>query len=309
MTVRSYAWDWNIAVFCRNERPYIGACLQAIANAIGTHNAIVTIIVNGSTDNSAILARDAARAHGFSFVVYTIPHGDKANAINQFMHRIREDARLYFFVDGYTRVSPTAFRAMDACLSDRADVVAATGVAANGRTMRLATPETLASGGRLHGQLHGLRGEFVDRLVARGIRLPIGLYYGDGLVGSMAMHDLDPLHIEWNTRRIAGLPDAAYEIPTLSLFRIRDLRRQFNRKVRQMRGRLENAAIRSIVYQHGYEGLPAYSDDMIRSFLAAHEMPRVPLADRPFMALAKRQIGKAAKPDAEWLAPRRFDPP
>ena len=107
MTVRSYAWDWNIAVFCRNERPYIGACLQAIANAIGTHNAIVTIIVNGSTDNSAILARDAARAHGFSFVVYTIPHGDKANAINQFMHRIREDARLYFFVDGYTRVSPT----------------------------------------------------------------------------------------------------------------------------------------------------------------------------------------------------------
>jgi hypothetical protein len=93
------------------------------------------------------------------------------------------------------------------------------------------------------------------------------------------------------------------------LFRIRDLRRQFNRKVRQMRGRLENAAIRGIIYQHGYEGLPAYSDDMIRSFLAAHEMPRVPLADRPFMALAKRQIGKAAKPDAEWLAPRRFDPP
>ena len=310
MRCNSFDWDWNIAVFCRNEAAYIGACIGNIAKAVAGHRAMVTVVVNGSSDESANLAHEAARIHGIDCVVYGIAFGDKANAINQFMYRIRADARLYFFVDGYTRVSATAFCAMDACLTDRPDVVAATGVAANGRTMRLATPATLASGGRLHGQLHGLRRDFIDRLVGRGIRLPIGLYYGDGLVGSMAMHDLDPLAIEWNTHRIAGLADATYEIPTLSLFRPRDLRRQFNRKIRQMRGRLENAAIRDIIYKSGYEGLPEYSDDMIEAFLAEHGDPRVPWADRPFMALAKRQIHGSARPDPQRLvASRLFAPP
>jgi hypothetical protein len=228
--------------------------------------------------------------------------------VNQFFYEAREDARLYFFVDGYTKISPTAFQAMDACLSGHSDVVAATGVAANGRTMHLATPVTLARGGHLHGQLHALRRNFIDRLVARRIRLSIGLYYGDGLIGSMAMHDLDPLHIQWDTTRIAGVAEAAYYIPTLSLYRIPDIRRQFNRKVRQMRGRLENAAIRSIVYQTGYEGLPEYSDTMIQSFLAKHGMPPVSLLDQPFMALAKRQLVPTARPDPARLIPVQIFP-
>jgi hypothetical protein len=296
-------WDWNIVVFCRNERYYIGDCIKAIAAAIGGRSAVLTIIVNGSSDNSAVLAREATLRHGLTCRIYTLAFGDKANAINQFFYRVREDARFYFFVDGYTRISPAAFLAMDRCLSDRPEVVAATGVAANGRTMPLATAEVVDRGGQLHGQLHALRRDFIDRLVGRGIRLPIGLYYGDGLVGSMVMHDLDPLHIEWKTTRIAGLADATYEIPTLSLYRPRDLRRQFNRKIRQMRGRLENAAIRSIVYHAGYEGLPEYSDDMIESFLLEHDIPRLRLSDRPFMALAKHQLGRIHRPDPDQLIP------
>jgi hypothetical protein len=306
MTGRSFRWDWNVAVFCRNEALHISDCIRTIAAAIGSHSAVVTIIVNGSTDKSAELARQAAERHAIPCKVYVIAEGDKANAINQFFYEIREDARLYFFVDGYTKIGPAAFQAMDACLSDQPDVVAASGVAANGRTMRLATPATLGRHGHLHGQLHGLRRDFIDRVVARRLRLPIGLYYGDGLVGSMAMHDLDPLNTAWNTARIAGLPDAVYEIPTLSVYRLRDLRRQFNRKIRQMRGRRENAAIRSIVYHAGYEGLPEYSDDMIHSFLAEHGTPRVSLPDRPFMALAKRRVRPAKRLDPKRLIPSRI---
>jgi hypothetical protein len=303
MSGKTNRWDWNIAVFCRNERYYIGDCIEAIAGAIRDRNAVLTIVVNGSSDGSAVLAREAALRYGLPCRIYMLAFGDKANAINQFFYRIREDAKLYFFVDGYTKISSTAFQAMDRCLSDRPDVLAATGVAANGRTMPLATPAALDGGGQLHGQLHALRRDFIDRLVGRGIRLPIGLYYGDGLVGSMVMHDLDPRHVEWKTARIAGLADASYEIPTLSLYRLRDLRRQFSRKIRQMRGRLENAAIRSIVYHAGYEGLPEYSDDMIESFLIEHGTPRVRLPDRPFMALAKRHLGRMHRPDPDQLIP------
>ena len=120
----------------------------------------------------------------------------------------------------------------------------------------------------------------------------------------MALHNLDPVYHEWELKRIAHSPEATYEIPMLSLFRLRaDLKRQFHRKVRQMRGRLENMAIRSIVYHDGYEGLPGYADDMVKTYLSRHGRPVVALPDRPFQAMAIRQINAAQRPDPGLLEP------
>jgi glycosyltransferase involved in cell wall biosynthesis len=300
-------WDWNVAVFCRNEQASIGNCIESIARAGARRRMLVTLIINGSTDSSAAVALSAARDCGASLAVYAIPHGDKANAMNRFYYELRDSADYYFFVDAYARISPTALTELESCLANRPEITAATGVATNGRTMRLNSAATLAWGGHLHGQLHALRRDFVDRMVARGIRVPIGLYCGDGLVGSMAMHDLDPLHIEWKTQRIGGSPGATYEIPMLSPFRVNDLKRQFHRKVRQMRGRLENLAIRDIVYKAGYEGLPEYADDMILQYLASNQLPRTTALSRPFQALALRQIQASRRPDPQRLRPVLLD--
>jgi glycosyltransferase involved in cell wall biosynthesis len=300
-------WDWNVAVFCRNEQASIGHCIESIAQAGACKRTLVTLIVNGSTDSSAAAALAAARDCNANLAVYTIPHGDKANAMNRFYYDLREHADYYFFVDAYARVSPTALAELESCLAERPEITAATGVAANGRTMSRYSAPTLAWGGHLHGQLHALRRNFLDRMVARGIRVPIGLYYGDGLVGSMAMHDLDPLRTEWKTQRIGGSPGATYEIPMLSPFRVDDLKRQFHRKVRQMRGRLENLAIRDIVYATGYEGLPEYADDMILDYLARKQPPRQSLVNWPFQALALRQIRASRRPDPQRLKPVLLD--
>ncbi|MSP03639.1 MAG: hypothetical protein EXR07_21760 [Acetobacteraceae bacterium] len=262
----------------------------------------MTTILNGSTDDSPEVALEAARRCEVPIAIYTIAHGDKANAINHFYHTLREPARHYGFVDGYVTIGPDALVEMEACIA-RPGVIAATGISLNGRTMRDHTQPTLTEGGTLQGGLHALRPDFLDRLVARNIRLPIGLYRGDGLIGSMVLHNLDPLHVEWDQTRIAGSPGASFEIPVASLFRLRDLNRQFRRKVRQMRGQLENLAIRSIVYDKGYEGLPAYADEMIHAYLATHDLPGVPPLDRPFQALALRQIQQFRRPAPELLAP------
>lgn len=296
-------WDWNVAVFCRNEQGSIARCIESIAEAGRAKRTLITLIVNGSTDGSAAFAVDAARRCRVNLAVYTIPHGDKANAMNRFYYELRESADYYFFVDAYAKVSSMALRELETCLATRPDITAATGVAANGRTMSRNSAPTLAYGGHLHGQLHALRRDFIDRLVAGGFRIPIGLYYGDGLIGSMAMHDLDPFNVEYKTQRIGGSPEATYEIPVLSPFRLNDLRRQLHRKVRQMRGRLENRAISSILYDHGYQGLPEYADDMILAYLARHKLPRQSLLDRPFQMLALRQVRASSRPDPERLKP------
>jgi glycosyltransferase involved in cell wall biosynthesis len=296
-------WDWNVAVFCRNERWSIVQCIESIADASREHRTLITLIVNGSSDDSAALALEAAARRNIPIAVYTIAHSDKANAINRFFYSLREPAHHYFFIDAYVKIGRNALAAMEACLTTRPEAMAATGVAVNGRTMQRATGPTLAEGHRMHGQLHALRPEFIDRLVARNLRLPIGLYYGDGLIGSMVLHDLDALKNEWVPKRIASDPEATYAIPILSPFRPRDLKRQLQRKVRQMRGRLENLAIRDILYVHNYEGLPEYAHDMVMGFLTAHGPPVVGVLDRPFQALALREIRAARRPDPGRLEP------
>lgn len=302
-------WEWHISVVCQNEAARIEDCLISISDAIGSRRALVTLNVNGSTDDSVLIAQHAARACGIALQVYQTQAADKSNVLNRFIHMQRVPARMYAFVDGYVRISPSALHDLEACLAAHPYAMAATGVCINGRSMAAATSATLEQGGRLHGQLHALRPEFLDRMVEQGIRLPIGLYSGDGLMGSMAMHNLDAVGEAWDTRRVVGVAGATYEIAALSIFRPRDLQRQFRRKLRQMRGRLQNEAIKAVIYRDGYAALPSDADDLVRNYLLTHDPPAVSVLDRPFMALMLRQFRTARKTSPASLVPRYLSSP
>ena len=297
--------DWHVAVYASNEAGRIGACLRSIAAALAGRSFLLTVLVNGSRDGSAEAALQAARA-GAPVEVYGIAYGDKANAINQFIHALRRPARLVGAVDAYAIVGEASFAGMEAALERSADALAATGVAVTGRSMQAATAETLSVGGRLHGQFHAFRPAFLDRMVARGIRLPVGIYRGDGLLGSMSAHDLDPLREPWRNERIIGVAEATFAIPVLSPLRLGDIRRQYRREVRQARGSLENAAIKQIIYQDGYEGLPTFCDDMIASLVATGPVPPATGRARYFRRVALREVASFRPPSPDALAPRRL---
>lgn len=296
-------FEWNAAVFCQNEAARIGACLRSIRAAAGGRRLLVTLIANGTSDDSVAVAVSAAQDCGLPLAVYRIEAADKSNAINRFYYDLRVPAAVYFFIDGYVTVNPAALEALAAGLAADPHANATTGVCINGRTMRLATQETLKHGGRLHGQLHALRPRFIDRMVARGIRIPLGIYWGDGLLGSMAAHDLDATTTAWDNTRIVGVADAQYAIPALSVLRWDDLKRQLKRKVRQMRGRLQNQAIKDLIYRCGYEGLPADADTMVRDYMVRRGTPPVGWLDRPFMRRAVGDIRRGAAYDPAQLIP------
>lgn len=286
--------DWNVAVYCVNEATRLQGCLDSILDALAGRRALVTVILNGSQDGSLDIARAAVRA-GKPVEVVQIAAADKANAMNQFYHVLRSPARAYAGVDGYAFVIPGSFQALERRMAADPHALVLACIGVTGRTVPLTTKETVEVGGQLHGQFHALRPSFLDRMVARGIRLPIGLYRGDGLIGSMAAHNLDPIAHPWDNTRLPGIADAKFAIQSLSILKPNDVRRQFRRKVRQMRGIIENAAIKSIIYKAGYEGLPLDCNDMIRDYLATHGVPKVPPMDRIFMQLAVRQAASAPK--------------
>jgi glycosyltransferase involved in cell wall biosynthesis len=295
--------DISVAVFCHNEAARIGACLTSIAASGRGFRLGVTIIANGTTDESVARAKAAIEAARLPAHIYAIAHGDKSNAINHSFYGLRQRAKLHVFVDAYAIIAPNAFSGFAAMLSSHKEAVAATGIAGNGRTMAAATEETLRHGGRLHGQLHAFRPAFLDRLTEAGLFLPIGLYRGDGLLGSMACHDLDPLANPWESSRIKGTVEAVYEIPRLSPLRPADVRRQYRRKLRQMRGLLENAALMSAIYSVGFAHLPHYADEMISAWLAAGGEVETGRFDRVFMSLALNRIAAFARPPAASLEP------
>jgi hypothetical protein len=156
----------------------------------------------------------------------------------------------------------------------------------------------------LHGSLHALRGSFVARIAALGLRLPVGLYRGDGLLGSMVMHDLDAATNPWNPARIAVAAGASWQVRPLSLLRPADLRRYWNRRIQQARGRLEDAALREAIYRNGFAGLPRQADAMLLDWVAANPPP----TDR-FTRLAVQRLRQPRAPgNAELVACRQVVP-
>ena len=295
--------DWHVAIYVANEAERLDACIASVVADLDGTSYRITILLNGSMDGSAEIAVAAARQLP-AIEVFTIRYPDKSNAINQFYHHLRVPARLYASVDGYVVVRPGAFAALAVHMAAHPNASTVSGFAVNGRT--LPRPDTIRPrAGRVMGGMHALRPRFLDGIVARQLRLPVGLYRGDGLIGSMAAHDLDALTNKWDDQRILSEATAEVEVQRLSPFRPKHVHRQFLRKLRQMRGRIENAALEVIIYRDGFARLPAFADDMIADHLAIHGAPKTPLADRAFMHMAIQKSAAAKRPSPEDLAPVR----
>jgi hypothetical protein len=297
-------YDWQAVVFCQNERRRLAECLQSISAAMVSRNGLVTVILNGSTDGSEAVLE--ATCLDVPVTAYRIAYGDKSNAINTFLHTLREKAGIYFCVDGYVSVKPRSLVAMADRLAADSEAVVATGMAANGRGATQAERVKLETGGTVNGRLYAMKATFVQRMVDGGIRLPVGLYRGDGLLGSMAAHNLDALGLKWSNTHAIGVSEATFTIEPLSPFRPRDVQRHLRRKIRQMRGILENAAIKKVIYSGGYSALPAFADDMIRNYLLTNKHPATSLANIPFMIMALRQHHAAIRPSAENMVAIRI---
>lgn len=265
----------GVAVFGRNEAPSIERCVAALAATDTPHALDVAIILNGSTDGSADIAVTACRHHALACRVVTIRHADKANAINQYLHALRPDAGAYVFVDAYAAVAPDAIARLTHALATHPHANAAAAVPSTGRSAA-ALRATMLAQPSMHGSLFALTSDFVARIAARGLRLPVGLYRGDGLLGSFALHDLDAATTAWDTRRIVVVPEATWTTRPLKPWLGSDLGRHVRRLIRQGRGRLENAAIKRLIYPGGFEALPGDANRMLIDVTAAHPamMPR-----------------------------------
>ncbi|HQT68293.1 MAG TPA: hypothetical protein PLC74_11910, partial [Acetobacteraceae bacterium] len=264
-TEKAFELDFDIAVYAVNEDRFLASCIKSIDAASEGFRAHINVILNGTTDDSISTLQHTTLSHA-KMTVYYLGIADKANAINQYIYKLRNKAHFYISMDAYATIAPGSLSAFRDAFEMNSDAHIVSAVPLRGRSAETVTRMSL-QGGVVNGQCYGMRGHFVDHVVAAGIRLPQYLYRVDGLLGSIAAHNTDPLRNPWDNRRIIASKDAKFSIVPLSIFSFRDILRQFKREIKQSRGFLENQAIKAIIYQSGYTALPENADRMVFNLL------------------------------------------
>jgi len=255
---RSEASAWPVMVLAHNEERHIVACLDSIFDAEPGRAFDVFVMANGCSDRTEEIVRDYGK-HRPGVHLVSIALGDKCNAWNVFIHETvpsRVPGRdVYFFMDGDARAVPGSFGVMANALAADPRAHSASAVPMSGRSA-VRDRRALLEERVLVANLYSLRGEFVARLHAEGVRIPLKLEGDDGLIGALVKWDLDPKHNGFDDTRIVPCADAGFVFESMSPWRRSDWRVFWKRAVRYGRRRFEFQLLGRSLKARGLAGLP-----------------------------------------------------
>ncbi|NTZ41532.1 glycosyltransferase [Altererythrobacter sp. SALINAS58] len=276
-----------VVVLAHDEERRIAACLSSLA---GQEAAAIHVVVNGSTDRTAEIARASRLAE-----VHVYEEGGKARSWNRFvLDTIDPVPPVLVLVDGDAQITTGSIAALARCLEREAHANAAAGMPRNGRRAGTYRAEMRRDHG-LFGDFYALRGNFVERVRASGIRLPDDLIGDDSLIGALAKTDLGH-EDQWSDGRIAVCEDARFlcEPTPFSPSGMRgQARRMSNYSVRHFQNRI----VSDIMRGPGPAGLPRRLAELYPRYLPTFRPRRHPLwawFDR--QALARMRSSAAALP-------------
>lgn len=280
-----------IAVLAHNEEARIAACLNSLP--LGEKDVGIHVVVNGSTDATAAIAGGVAAA-ARNVQVHIYKEGGKARSWNRFLFdELSQFHETHIFVDGDAEVVPGSVDALKQVLKEMPQANAASGLPMNGRKMAYYQQKMQREHG-LFGDLYALRGEFLLRMKACGIRLPDDVIGDDGLICAMAKTNLAD-ESQWNDYRVAVCNGAGFLCEPVSLLTPRSWRMQYRRMINYSVRHFQNSMISRIMRDTGPKGLPRLLSDIYR-----RELPGMEPRSRPelfwFDRLALKRMAQAVEP-------------
>lgn len=270
------------AIFAHNEEHRIGACLGSLP--LERSDIAFHVLVNGSADRTAELARKAA-AGRTNVTVHELHPGGKARTWNRFVFGIwdgRHDVTA--FMDGDAVIAPGSLEALGDILARNPGANAASGMPMSGRRHQ-AYQEKLKRERGLFGGLYALSGHFLRRMRVSGIQLPADLIGDDGLIAALAATDLQH-ESQWDRERVIPCDRAGFYCETADMMRPQSWTMQYRRMINYSIRHFQNRIISDIMRGPGPEGLPAELRDLYPHYLAGFEVRRsVGVAWFDFLAL------------------------
>lgn len=239
-----------VVVLAHNEERRIAACLGSLP--LGKPGYAVHVVVNGSTDRTAAIARELCGSRG---TVHDWPEGGKSRSWNRILFDTPGvDGDAFVFVDGDAETVPGSVDALVAVLAANPHANAASAVPRNGRMAQAYADEMMAAHG-LFGDLYALSGGFVARMRAECIRLPDDLIGDDGLVCALAKTNLAN-EDDWQDGRVVVCPEAGFLCEPVSVLSPRTWRVQYRRLINYSVRHFQNRIVSDIMRGPGPAALP-----------------------------------------------------
>jgi hypothetical protein len=264
---------WAVALISSRESPAtLQASVQAVLNAVRAPTR-VDVLVNGNPELAAAMQGQLPQLTppggvAVQLNLWHIALGDKANAINTYLHHIWAGADTTFFVDGYVRPNADALTQLHRALANSPQHLAASAVPSMGRSAD-ALAQRMAEVGGLHGNLHAIAEAAMRSMRAQGFRLPTGLYRTDSTVGAALAFGLAPERQGWAmAAHILNVPSASWSVDVRPWWQPEMLRAHWNRRLRQAQGDVENWAVRYwfSISKRPLGTLPATVQQLVRAW-------------------------------------------
>ena len=300
---------WAVVIFAARET--VDVLLQSVRTACiaGRGRADIDVLVNGNPSLASELAARLTQVSVLSGApvvnIWSIAQGDKANAWNQYIHRIWSGQPLAFFIDGYVRLNPDSVALLGEAITANPSLLGGTGLPSTGPSAK-AIRASMAQHGGFHGNFCCITGNVIGQLRQRRIALPLGLYRVDSLMGALLSFGLHPENNDWNRHRILVHPTATWQTDPKYWWRPADLKAKLKRVFRQSRGMLENEAVKDhfLICKLRPEQLPATVTALVLGWVERCPTQINDLCRRsPLAKRALSQIKKAPLPVFDNAAP------
>ena len=254
---------------------------------LGDDNVVIHVVVNGSTDRTAVIAREFA-AEFDNIIVHEFAEGGKSRSWNRFMFdTLTEFHVVHIFVDGDAEVAAGSITALEQALYTNRHANAASAPPLNGRKVQHYQDAMRREHG-LFGDLYALSGEFLGRMKAKNIRLPDDLVGDDGLLAAMAKTDLKN-ESEWDDRRVVVCEGAGFLCEPVRFLAPSSWRLQYNRMINYSVRHFQNGMISKIMRGVGPTALPRQMPELYASELPGMR-PRSSLPEFWFDRIALRRM-------------------
>ncbi|MBS0446980.1 MAG: glycosyltransferase [Proteobacteria bacterium] len=255
---------WPVMVLAYNEEEGIAAALDSIFASEPGQKFEVYVMANGCTDRT----EDIVRAYGKQrpeVHLVSIKLGDKCNAWNVFIQEtvptFCPGRDVYFFTCGDVTIVPGSLSALARALREDPYPHAASAPPGSGRNVERDRQGLIEDHAIVAG-LYALRGSFVARLKALGVRIPLNFEGDDALIGTLVKWDLAPSPREMDALRVKPVEDSAWIFDSLSLLRWDDWRFYWKRAVRYARRYYEFKLLGPELKSKGLAGLPRDIQDL-----------------------------------------------
>lgn len=270
--------EWAIAIFAsRESASELITTLSHLAQTI-TKKTIIDILVNGNANLPDAIQSElkhnpiAELGPSLCIRIWYITPAGKANAWNQYIHKICPKAATTFFLDGYTRVANNSLHELSESLQKTPNTLAATGTPANGRSANLVRTTLLAEGG-IHGNLFALKEQAIQSIKSANFNLPLGLYAFDTVLGAVISFGLSPEKNQWDAHKYIFVnPNVTWTTPEKKWWHYSDLQIHLRRLINVAQRILEREATKFyLAEQHrSITQLPAGIHEYIDQWATAH---------------------------------------